>query len=236
MQGEDQQDAERHIVQDRSRGDVDEVLAIVDPLDAHAGRQNVRAVDPLDFALDTFDRRHALFATAHKHDALDDIVVCVLAGDAEPRFVTDLHRGHVPHQDRVPPALRQHRVAQLLRRADEPDAAHHRRLRANIDGVAADIDVAVIQRLQQLRQRQPVGNQLVEIDLKLEGFGLAAPSDDVDDAGHRAESALQHPVLQRLEIKHAVAGWADEPISVDFSDRTDRRNLRLSVVRKVREL
>ena len=147
LQGEDQQDAKRHVVEDRSRGDVDEILAVVDPFDAHPRRQNVRIVDPFDFALDTLDRRHALFAPAHEHDTLDDVVVRVLAGDAEPRFVADMHRGHVPHQNRVSPALRQHRIAQFLRRADEPDAAHHRRLRADIDGVAADIDVAVIQRL-----------------------------------------------------------------------------------------
>jgi hypothetical protein len=197
---------------------------------------NVRVVDPLDFALDAVDRRHALLAAAHQYDALDDIVVRILAGDAEARFMTDLDGCYVADQDRVASALGEHRVAQLIRRADEPDAADHCRLGADIDGVAADIDVAVVERLQQLRQRQPIGDEFVEIDLELERFGLAAPSDHVDDAGHRAESALQHPVLQRLEIKHAVAGWADEPISVDFSDRTDRRNLRLSVVRKVREL
>ena len=30
-----------------------------------------------------------LGAAAHQHDALDDIVVAVMAGDAEPRFVAD---------------------------------------------------------------------------------------------------------------------------------------------------
>ena len=35
------------------------------------------------------DRRHALLAAPHQHDALDDVVVIVLAGDAEPRLVAD---------------------------------------------------------------------------------------------------------------------------------------------------
>src|SRR5262249_57477507 len=87
LQGEDQQDAERHIVQDRSGGDVDEILAVVDPFDAHTRRQNVRIVDALDFALDTFDRRHALFAPAHEHDTLDAIVVPVLPTNAYPRLL-----------------------------------------------------------------------------------------------------------------------------------------------------
>ena len=71
------------------RGDVDEVLAIVDALDAHAGRQDVRTVDALDFALDALDGRHALLAAAHQHDALHDVVVGILAGDAEARLVPD---------------------------------------------------------------------------------------------------------------------------------------------------
>jgi hypothetical protein len=38
--------------------------------------------------------------------------------------------------------------------------------------------------------------------------------------------------LQRLEIENAVAGRTDQPVAVDFSNRADRRNLRLGVVRQ----
>ena len=236
LQQENQRDAERHIVQDGLGRDVDQVLAVIDPLDADARRQDVRIVDALDFALDPLDRRHALLAATHQHDALDDVVIRIVAGDAEARLLPDRDGGHVTDQHRIAVALRQHRVAQVLDRANKPDAPHHRRLRADIDGVAADIDVAVVQRLQQLRQGQPIGNELVEIDLELECLGLAAPSDDVDDSRHRAEAALQHPVLQGLEIEHAVAGGTDQPVAEDFADRTDRRNLRLRVVRQRRNL
>ena len=142
-----------------------EVLAIVDALDAHARRKDGGIVDALDLALDLLDRRHALLAAAHQHDALDDVVVAVLAGDAQARLLPDGDRGDVLDQDRIAAALGEHGVAQVLDRANEADAAHHRRLRADIDGVAADIDVAVAHRLQQLRQREPVGDELVEIDL-----------------------------------------------------------------------
>ena len=40
LQEEDQHDAQHHVVQHRVRRDVDEVGAIVDPLDVHAGRQD----------------------------------------------------------------------------------------------------------------------------------------------------------------------------------------------------
>ena len=215
---------------------LDEVLAIVDALDAHARRENVRTVDALDFALDAFDRRHALLAAAHQHDPLHDVVIGIVAGNAEARLLPDRDGGDIPHQDRVAAALGQHGVAEILDRANEPDAPDHRRLRADIHGIAADIDVAVVQSLQQLRQRQPIGDELVEIDLELERLGLAAPADDVDDAGHCAEAALQHPVLQGLEIEHAVAGRTGQPISEDFTDRADRRDLRLRIVRQGRDL
>jgi hypothetical protein len=40
------------------------------------------------------------------------------------------------------------------------------------------------------------------------------------------------PVLQRLEIEHAVAGRADQPIADDLADRAHRRDLRLRAVRQ----
>ena len=190
----------------------------------------------LDLLLDALDRGRTLLAAAHQHDALDDIVFRILAGDAEPRLMPHDDGRNIPHQHRVAVTLRQHRIVELLDRANEADTAHHGRLGAEIDDVAADIDVAVRQRLENLRKRQAIGDQLVEIDLQLERLGLAAPADDVDDARYRAEPPLQHPILQGLEVEHAVAGRADQLIAVDFADRTDRRNLRLCVVQERRQL
>ena len=116
-------------------------------------------------------------------------------------------------QHRIAARLRHHGVVEVVDRADQADAAHHGGLRADIDGVAADIDVGIGDGLQHLRQRQPVGDQLVEIDLQFVGLGLAAPAGDVDDAGHGAETALQHPVLQRLEVEHAVVRRAFQAVT-----------------------
>ncbi len=227
LQEEDQPDADDHVVKHGRRRDVDQVLAVVDALDPHAGGQEIARVDPLDLGLHALNGRHALLAAAHQHDALDDIVVVVLAGDAEPRLVGDLDIGDVADDDRHAAGLRQHGVADFVERADQADAANHGDLGPDVDGAAADIDVAVVQRLQHLRQRDAVGDQLVDVDLELVGLGLAAPAGDVDDARHGAEAALQDPVLQGLEIEHAEVRRAGELVAVDFTDRADRGNLRL---------
>ena len=236
LQQHDQADADDHVLQHGPGRGLDQVLAVIDALDMNPGRQDGRAVDPFDQLLHPRDRRRALLAAPHQHDALDDIVVLVLAGDAEPRLRADRHGGDVLDQDRRSVGRSDHGVGQRIDRPDQSDAAHHRRLLADIDGVAADIDVGVADGLQQLRQCQPVRDQLVEIDLQLVGLGLAAPAGDVDDAGHRAEAALQHPVLQRLEIEHRIIGRADQPVTIDLADRAERRDLRLGVVQERRHL
>src|SRR4051812_29452650 len=121
-------------------------------------------------------------------------------------------------QHRIAAALRDHGAGEVVDRADQPDAAYHGGLRADIDGIAADIDVGIADGLQQLRQRQAIGYQLVEIDLQLVGPGLAAPAGDVDHAGHGAEAALQYPVLQRLEVERAVVRRALQPVAVDLAN------------------
>ncbi len=128
LQQEDQPDPEHHVVEDRPGRDVDELLAIVDALDPHAGRKNVAVVDALDLLLDAPDGRHALLAAAHQHDALHDVVVIILAGDAEARLVADDDLGDVLHQHGVAADLGQHRVVEIVERADEANAAHHRGL------------------------------------------------------------------------------------------------------------
>src|SRR5258705_7396202 len=227
LQQYDQENADHHVVQHGRGRDVDQVLAVVDALDVHARRQDAGTVDIGDELLDAGDRRRALFVALHQNDALHDVVVLVDAGDAEPRFFADGHGRDVLDQHRIAARLRHHGVGEVVDRADQADAAHHGGLRADIDGVATDIDVGIADGLQHLRQRQPIGDQLAEIDLQLVGLGLAAPPRDVDHAGHGAEAALQHPVLKRLEVEYAVVWRTLEAVAVDFADRAQRRDGRL---------
>ena len=121
-------------------------------------------------------------------------------------WLDTIDRRHVADNDGHAAGLGEHGIADLVERPDKADASNDGDLGADVDGAAADIDVAVVQRLLHLRQGQPIGDEPVEIDLDLVGLGVAAPADHVDDARHRAKSALQHPVLQGLEIGEAVAG------------------------------
>ncbi len=167
---------------------------------------------------------------------MNDIIIRVHAGDAQTRFLAHRHGCNVTHQHGIAAALRDHGGGKIVDGTDKADAANHRRLRTDVDGVAADIDVGVTDGLQHQRQRQAERRQLVEIHLKLVGLGLAAPARDIDDAGHAAKAALQHPVLQGLQIKNTVVRRSDQPIAEDFADRAQRRNLRLHIARQGTEL
>ena len=180
--------------------------------------------------------RQGLRAAPHQHDALDDVVVVVVAGDAQPRLVADRDGRHVGDQHRRAVAHRQHGVADVGHGADLADAADHRRLRAEIDRVGADIDVGAVQRVEHLLQRDAVGQELVEVDGDVEGLALAAPGRDVDHARHRLEPAQQDPVLDGLEVGHAVARRADHAVAEDLADRAGRRDEGLRAVGQRSEL
>ena len=59
LQQEDEHDAGDHVVQHGMGRDVDQIAAVVDALDADAGRQNAASVDLVHFGLDALDGRHA---------------------------------------------------------------------------------------------------------------------------------------------------------------------------------
>src|SRR5262245_43976944 len=96
--------------------------------------------------------------------------------------------------------------------------------------------VAVVESLQELRQRQSEREPTVGVDLELERLGLSTPSGHVDDAGNRAKPSLQDPVLQRLQVHDAVVRRSNELVAVDLADRAHRADLRLRAVGKRRKL
>src|SRR5215471_7016403 len=228
--------AEDQVEQDGMGGQADEVAAIVNALDTYPRRENARRVDLVDFRFDAANRGQALLAAPHQDDPLNDVVLLVPAGDSEPRLVSDDDLGDVAEKHGVAACCREHRVADVAHRANEPDPAHDCRLLADIDGVAAHVDVAVVQRLQNLRQRQAIGHEFVAIDLDFERLGLAAPAGHVDDARYGAKAAGNDPILQGLEVHHAVARRSDELIAVDFACRAPRRDHRLRLVLQLRQL
>ena len=236
LQQHDQDDPDHHVVQHRVGGDVDQILAVVDPLDLTPGGR----IEELLMSWTSFSTRAIVgeLCSPRRISTMPCTMSSSWSRPAMPSrgFSPIVTCGDVANQNRIAARLRQHGVVQIVDRADQADAAHHGGLRADIDGVAADIDVGVGDGLQHLRQRQPVGDQLVEVDLQFIGLGLAAPAGDVDHAGHGAEAALQYPVLQRLEVEDAVVRRSLQPVAKDFAGRAQRRNARLRAARQRREL
>src|SRR5262249_34293586 len=100
LQQDDQHDAEDHVFEHGLGRGLDQVLAVVDALDTYAGRQDGRIVDVLDKLLDPGDGRRTLLAAPHQHDALDDVVIVVLAGDTKPWLFADRDGRDVLDKDR----------------------------------------------------------------------------------------------------------------------------------------
>ena len=90
MQHKDEEDAHYHVVQHCPRRNVDQILAVVNAFDPHAGRQQARCVDLLDLIAHAHDRWHALLAAPHEHDALHDIVVLAAAGDKKIEVIKEV--------------------------------------------------------------------------------------------------------------------------------------------------
>ncbi len=223
---EDQRDAEQHIVHHRAHRDRDQVAAVVERIDLDAGRQAAVAVDALDRRAHPRHHVHGALELLHQHDAEHDVVLVVAAGDAEARREADLIVRDVRQHHRQSALLAHHDIVDVADRAERADAAHVDRLFADRDGAAADIGIAGGNRVDDLRQRQPVGPHAVEIDFGLVFLGLAAQHRNVGDARHDAQFAFHHPVLQRLELDQVHAGRTLELIAQDFADAAGRRNHR----------
>src|SRR6185369_13737879 len=183
---EDQRDAEQHVVHHRAHGDGDEIAAIVERVDLDARRQAAVGVDTLDGLAHARYHIHGALELLHQHDAEDDVVFVVARGDAEARREADLDAGDVGQDHRQAALLAEHDVADVGERAEYADAAYVYRLLAHRDGAAAHVGVAGGDRLDDLRQRQPVGAHAIQIDFGLIFLGLAAEHGNVGHARHDA--------------------------------------------------
>ena len=119
---------------------------------------------------------------------------------------------------------------------DQPDSPHHRRLRSEVHGLAANVDIAIVDDLQHLGQRQPIIHEFALVDSHVVGFGLSAPASDINDAGYRLETPFEYPVLDGLQIGDGIARRADNAITVDLPDRARGRYLRLRAIGQRRQL
>ena len=233
---EDQRDAEQQIVQHGVDRDADEIAAVVERLDLDACGQRAVGIELLDRGAHALHHVHRAFKLLHQDDAGDGVGLAVAPRHADPRFEADLDVGDIRQQ---------HRNAALLRQTILPMSSSE--VMTPMPRTLADCSpIAIVRpptlellddmRADDLRQRQPVGDHPVEIDLDLVFLGVAAQHRDVGNAGHDPQPPLDDPVLDRLELHHTHAGRAGELIAEDLADAARRRDHRLHARRQLHVL
>src|SRR5579872_435227 len=239
-----EQAAKNQVVQHRMRGDADQRAAIVIRDDLHAGRQASVAVEPLDLGLDLGNDVVSVLGPAHHHDGGGDVVVVVPARDAESRHITDRDPGHVLDLNRQAARLGQDDVLDVLdlvtlgdvvgaTAVDQADAANVDRLLPDSDLAAADVDVGVTERRDELRDRDVIRLELLEVGVDVELLGGAAPGVDLHHAGNRQETSGHDVILDRAQIGQAEMRRPDQLIAIDLSDEARLLNLRDLITRKI---
>ncbi len=126
----------------RANGDGDQIAAVVIRLDLDAWRQAAVIIDAIDSGSHTRHNIHGPLKLLHQHDAEQDVVLVVAAGDPQSRRVANLVVCDIGQDDRKPALVAHDDIADVADGSKRADAAHIDRLFANRDRAAADIGVA----------------------------------------------------------------------------------------------
>src|SRR5438552_7168858 len=141
---------------------VDEGRAVVEWDDLDARRQ--AGLERLDLLLHAVDHVYGADAVARHDDTPDGLFGALHEGRRAER-VTDLHGGDLPNEDRHAVLGRDDHILQVTRALDEPETAHHGPRPAGLDDVAANVAVAVHDRIDDGRERDLVGTESVGIPI-----------------------------------------------------------------------
>ena len=146
----------------------------------------------------------------------------VAAEHPEPDGVTDADLADVADADGRAAPGRHHDVANVVEAVDEADAAHDQRVLPVTDVAAAGVGVVGADRVEDLLEGEVVGAQPRRVEGDLVLLDAAAPGDDVHDARNAAELALEHPVLERLQLDERHRAGL-ERIAIDLADDARQR-------------
>ncbi len=222
----DQHHADDEVLDDRVRRQLHEIAAVVVRLKIHPRREDVVLADVVDAIVNALEGARRLAAVAHQNDALHDVRLAVAADETETRREADVGVGDVLHADGDAVLLGDDDVFDVVRVAEEADAADGVRLLADVEALAADVLIGRLDGRDERLERLPLAAEAIRIDADVELFALAAEADDVDDPFDLLELPLEHPVFGRLQLTERVAG-ADDAVAKDFADRVPRRERRL---------
>jgi hypothetical protein len=165
-----QQAAENEIMQNRMRSHPDQRTAIVIRDDLDPGRQAAIGVEFFDLGLNPRNDIVGVLGSPHHHDGGCNIVVVISPPDSKPRNIADGNGCNVLDLDRKTVRLGQDNVLDVLdlvtlgdvvgaAAIDQSDTAYVDRLLPDRDLPAADIDIGIAERGDQLRDRDVVGFQ-----------------------------------------------------------------------------
>src|SRR5208282_5668515 len=234
---EHQKTTEHQIVHHGMGRHADQFAAIVIGHDLDAGRQGAVGIDLGDFLLDLGQDVVGVLGAAHDDDGGGDVVVVVASGNAEARHIADGDLAEIPDLDRHAIDLRQDDFFDVLDLValdqivvaavvDQADAANIDRLLADGDFAAADVDIGVAQRGDDLGNGDIIGFELGRIELDMEFLGGAAPGVDLHDAGNGQQPARDDPVLDGAQIGQAEMLRSGDFIAENFAGETGLLNLR----------
>ena len=136
--------------------------------------------------------------------------------------MADAHRAEVAHAHRRPARRRHHDVLDVARGLDHADAAHGQRVLTPGDVGAARIGVVGGDGVEDLLEGEAVGAQARRVQRDLVLLDAAAPGNDVGDTRHLEELALEHPVLQGLQLDERHRR-RPEGVAVDLADHARQR-------------
>ncbi len=181
--------------------------------------------------------------SVHHDDGRDNIVLIVSPHLAKPRRITDRDLGDVFDEYRDAVALPERNILDVFdvialcevvgaAGVHQADATNVDGLLAHIDRPAADIDVGVAERSDNLRQRNVVSVEFVQIDVDIVFLGRAAPSIYLNDPWDGQKAALHDPILDSAQIGQPEMRRPDHLITVNFADQAGGLDLRRHAVRQ----
>src|SRR5690348_16170228 len=132
--------------------------------------------------------------------------------------MTDARLAEVAHEDRSAFLLRYDRIRDVVEALHQAHASDIEALRSHRQVIAADVRVALGQRIHDLIERHVVAEEPPRIEIDMEFLGGAPERRHVDDAGHALELSADLPLLNRLQVRQALP-WSFDFITVDLCDR-----------------
>ena len=198
---DDQERADHEVVADGADRGVDQRGAIVDGLGNHSGREG--PVHLLHLRRDTL--RHDPAVLAHQHqDGAEHHFLAVFGRRAGPQFIAEDHVGHRAQVHRRPLVRADDDASDILDVFHLPRGSDQVLFAAALDVARADVGVVASQRVENVPERQPVGDQLVRIGRHMKLLRVAADAVDIGHAGHGLQLRPDDPVLDRPQVHRRI--------------------------------